>query len=444
MKHIDVLNLEWNSSLSRDRVMATLVCNYLRLQGLEVIESSLFDAERLLWKYRPKLVLLTNTTGAPENVYMAKLIKEEYGIPIVSLVSEGNFRDIDTLDIFVWGWNNEKILYEDCTLYWSKRAKDLTVSRFPELSDRIRISGSVGLDRYIISSFVSKHTFLSKYKKERFSTVIGIGCWDFGPVYEDDHRYKYSLKCFGEAGLERLRKDHMEFNTIVIEAIKKNPSVLFLLKEHPGVLKGHWASGILGANSFDNVIIVKNEETILDCISVCDLWCVFDSTTALEAWLLNKPTCLINPSGPDFYRDGLYKGSPAIGSYKEFEKIITKTITREVASEFLEKEHERFVAQKEVSEWIDGFNHVRAGNVIIEHLRTCKNSYVSKNLKWYFRLIIRLAKRIARKIVYGNKLIPAFYQKDVIRNSNMLLKEQVIFYQKRNKSMASLSEIKCI
>ena len=43
MSKADVLNLEWSSFPSRDREMATLVCNYLRFQGYSVIEGSIFN-----------------------------------------------------------------------------------------------------------------------------------------------------------------------------------------------------------------------------------------------------------------------------------------------------------------------------------------------------------------------------------------------------------------
>ena len=34
--NIDVLNLEWTSTPSRDREVATMVCNYLRFQWLSL------------------------------------------------------------------------------------------------------------------------------------------------------------------------------------------------------------------------------------------------------------------------------------------------------------------------------------------------------------------------------------------------------------------------
>ena len=47
----------------------------------------------------------------------------------------------------------------------------------------------------------------------------------------------------------------------------------------------------------------------MESISLSDLWITYESTTALEAWLLGVPTCLLNPSGTDFnFREGYHLG----------------------------------------------------------------------------------------------------------------------------------------
>ena len=80
-------------------------------------------------------------------------------------------------------------------------------------------------------------------------------------------------------------------------------------KEHPGNTRGLFESGIAGAEKFPNVLILK-KESIVDCIAVSDFWITYESTTVIEAWLLGKQTCLLNPTGIDFPRANVYKGSP--------------------------------------------------------------------------------------------------------------------------------------
>ena len=90
MKSIDVVNLEWSTSPSRDRVMATLVCNYLRLHGIFVEESSVYDGYHALNKHRPKLFFITNSVGAQENHELMRYAKARGGLGL-SLISEGIF-----------------------------------------------------------------------------------------------------------------------------------------------------------------------------------------------------------------------------------------------------------------------------------------------------------------------------------------------------------------
>ena len=55
---MDVLNLEWTSYPSRDRNMATLVCNYLRYMGVTVKESSVFCGFEMIDKLKPGLLFI--------------------------------------------------------------------------------------------------------------------------------------------------------------------------------------------------------------------------------------------------------------------------------------------------------------------------------------------------------------------------------------------------
>src|SRR5450759_1006090 len=92
MSGIDVLNLEWTSRNCRDRLMATLVCNYLRHQGLNVVEGSIFDGFHLFHTLQPRLLFMTNTIGARENYLMMRYAKKRGALGI-SLISEGNLRE---------------------------------------------------------------------------------------------------------------------------------------------------------------------------------------------------------------------------------------------------------------------------------------------------------------------------------------------------------------
>lgn len=371
MPAIDVLSLEWTTYPSRDRLMATLVCNYLRMMNLEVVEGSMFDSLSLMQRLKPKLVFIANSVGAPENLAAVQYAKT-LGCKVLTLISEGNFQGDDQyLTEMIWGWNKEKKLYEDFHMQWSTRTRDLTLRLFPALDGKIKVSGGVGFDNYKFIKPVSRETFLDKWGKSRFSKIAGVGLWDFGCVcFPEDRRYPIFSKLYSPDQIKRFASDRIEFNLALSDVIQSNSDVLFLLKEHPGVLHGDRASAIEGLRGHQNVLVLKNEESIVDCIAVSDFWFVYESTTAMEAWLLEKNTCLLNPSGRNFPRDIINRGSPHVENAIQLNEAVKCFYDSGYLPGFPDRIEERNQIIKQTIQWSDGLNHVRAGNQILDVLES--------------------------------------------------------------------------
>ena len=367
----DVLNLEWTSSPSRDRQVATLVCNYLRYCGLNIVEGSIFNSYYLLKKHNPKVLFLTNSTGAINNFETVKYAWSK-GISVISLVSEGNFTD-DKGEFFLWGWNKDKILYETVQCHWSDRARKIALRAYPELNGRLMVSGSVGADLYRIKPKIKKNVFLNKYKKN-YSKVIGVGCWDFGVYYEKDPRFPTFKSRYSQDTINRFKNDGKKFNKILESIISANKNILFLIKEHPGVRLGRISSAIQGLEYYDNTIFLKNEESIADCIAISDLWVVYESTSAMEAWLYGIPTAMLNPSGPDFPRSEIHRGNICLRDEQMFQTLIDNLYNSRNLKEVdrsVEKAREEII--RSIIQWDDGLNHVRAGNIIIKIINNNRN-----------------------------------------------------------------------
>ena len=252
-----ILNLEWSSYPSRDRQTATLVSNYLRFHGYEVIEENIFDWISAIKVNEPDLIFISNSTGASINYEITKYAAQKK-IPLISFVSEGNFKEEDRfINQFVWGCNDEQLLYENKTLYWSKRSKALAINAYPYIEKNIVVSGAIGFDIYRIKTIIDKDEFLLRYDKERYNKVIGIGCWDFGIFDPKDDRYQTIINEFFPE--EKIRRNFLDdrdlFEKILIDIIISFPDILFLLKEHPGADLGYFASAIKGCEVFDNVHI---------------------------------------------------------------------------------------------------------------------------------------------------------------------------------------------
>jgi hypothetical protein len=450
---LDVLNLEADSHPARDRQMATLVCNYLRYQGYNVMEGYFFNGYHLMNIYKPTVLFISNAIGSRIN---HRLMKYAYYKKIlgVSLVSEGNFTDgKENVTQFLWGWNKDKFLYETIHMQWTERTRTLSLTYFPELKDKIKASGGVGFDVYKIVTRPKKLDFLQKYHKEKYKKVIGVGCWNFGLFYSEDPRYSYYQDKFSEAILNRFKEDGIAFNKIICSIIEKNSDILFLLKEHPTSLLGRKASAIEGTEQFSNALIIKNEESIFDCISISDFWIAYESTTALESWLLEKQTCLLNPSGVNFPRDNLYKGSPNFSSINELQQAIDVFFTTGRLLRFDTLEPQRRKIINDVIQWDDGLNHVRAGNQIIELLeqnKTQKTKIFTTNqliyrcwnmLKWWLSPYLKFIPRIRK---HYEKYRIGFNNDELQKLQKQRMNEQIDFYKKKGLSKSDLKKIKCL
>jgi len=450
---IDVLNLEWSSFPSRDRQMATLICNYLRYMGYTVLEESLFNGYHLLNKYKPKIFFTTNTLGADINFLMIKYASKK-DITGVSLVSEGNFKDgKENVDQFLWGWNTDRVLYETLHMQWSERTRTMSLKYYPELKDKIKVSGGVGFDVYKISHNQQKTDFLKRYNKQDFKKIIGIGCWNFGFFYEEDPHYPMIQKKFSADIINRFKEDGKQFNRILKEVIAKNNDILFLLKEHPGSLLGKKSSAIENTEQYPNVLILKNEEAVIDCINVSDFWLVYESTTAIEAWLLRKQTGLLNPSGIDFPRDEIYRGSPNYHSYEDLQQAIHAFYHDGFLPHFHELEKNRRKIISDVMQWDDGLNHVRSGNEIIDLIERNPVQHINKDtiqqlvtrywqmFEWYFFPVLRFIPKINRYYLRHQK---RFNKKELNEFQEKRMKEQIEFYKKNGLAKSDFRKIKCL
>ena len=439
MNKVDILNLEWTSYPSRDRNTATIVCNYLQFVGLKVAEHSVFRGFEMIDKLHPKILFITNGIGATINFELVKFASLK-GIKVVTLTSEGNFFDSEKdLPSFLWGWNLDHLLYEDINMQWSDRTRNITLNVYPEFKDKIKISGAVGFDYYKIHPCTDKKEFLKKHKKESFTQVIGIGCWIFDLATFNSDFFSY----FNEFDTIRFSEDRDSFNAIILNIIEKNPDKLFLLKEHPGS-DGLHISAIEGTEKYSNVLILK-KEPIADCIAASDFWLTYESTTVIEAWLLGKQTCLLNPSGTDFPRANVHFGSPNYPDAESLQNAINFFYEKGELPDFSELEDERKKVIKDTIQWDDGLNHVRAGNEIIRVLNEDKkksNGNISFDLtkkKWKQYLLSRGIPKKKNNFIYDQ--VKAFDYDALHKQNQLIYDRQIKFYEANHLSLHDLRNI---
>ena len=329
-----------------------------------------------IYRQRPDIILQANTIGS--NLYFEiSKIAHEQNIPIFALISEGNFRTDGSFDY--WGFNRDKKFYQEYVCCWSERTAEYLRKEVPEAKDKIVVTGGVGFDRYIIYKYLSKENFLRKYSMTHFSKIIGYAGWAFGKL--DHKRGKNELLVWARGDKNKLiwiEEQRKKVRDILKQAIENNPSTLFILKQHPQENSPERTEPVKNEMSelahYKNVLYLCSEESIHDLISVSDLWTCFESTSALESWLMDKQTIFINPE-KDFNRDQLYKGSALIQNYDEFQKLIDEFYSGGRIEQFFEKEKSAIRNEliKNVIGFGDGLNHIRAGY------------YLQKTIDNYFR-----------------------------------------------------------
>ena len=109
---MDILNLEWTSYLSRDRNMATMVCNYLRYMGLTVKESSVFCGFKMIDKLKPELLFITNDVSAPSPSTSTLAINAGRDGEAKQEYSKSSLRSLEWITNYSnsWGNNNVKVM----------------------------------------------------------------------------------------------------------------------------------------------------------------------------------------------------------------------------------------------------------------------------------------------------------------------------------------------
>ncbi len=329
-----------------------------------------------IYKKRPDLVLLANAIGSQLHFEITKYAWENK-IPVFTLISEGNFRTDGTFDY--WGYNTEKTIFQDYICHWSNRTKLFFDEVLPQYKKINVLTGATGFDRYKIYKFIDKKTFLRQKGYEKYSKVISYAGWAFGKMFNktgiEEIKERYGDE-FNEA-LKWMNEQMLLVEEMLRKAIENNPDILFILKRHPSEIHPHLKQAdkneMVNLKDYPNVIYTINDN-IHDLISISDIVTGFETTTALETWIMkDTPTILLN-NDENFSRDKLYKGSVIAHDYKEFQKYIDEYYATGTIKDFLreEKQKNREILTEETIGFADGLNHIRAGYYLEKSLSKTK------------------------------------------------------------------------
>ena len=362
-----------------------------------------------IYRVKPDIILQANTIGSNLYFQISKIAHEQ-NIPLFALISEGNFRTDGSFDY--WGFNSDKKFYQDFVCCWSERTAEFLRKEVPGVVNKIVVTGGVGFDRYTIYKFMQKEEFLRKYSDTQFKKVIGYAGWAFGKL--DHKRGRNELLVWAKGDKNKLKwiEDHRKkVRDILEQAIINNPSTLFILKQHPQENAPERTEPVKNEMSelahHNNVVYLCDEESIHDLISVSDIWTCFESTTALESWLMGKQTIFINPE-IEFNRDPLYKGSALVQNYSEFQKLIDKYYSTGKIEKFFEPEKDSIRKQliKDIIGFGDGMNHIRASHYLQQTINRSlttdyRPQYFFHFWHWLVYVLIRIAGPLYNRVIYS-------------------------------------------
>lgn len=228
---------------------------------------------------------------------------------------------------------------------------------------------------------------------------MGYATWGFDSVYGTPQRVERMAKLYGPEAIEGFRHDRDAVRDLLAALIRGRPETLFLLKEHPGVVDPAQTE-IAGLDELDNVLRIKNEEPIGDCISVCDIWMAYESTTSIEAWLLDTPTLAINPSGTEFLSFNVGEGTPSLSTLEAVDSALREYETEGRIAEFDAKAEGRRRVLADTLQWDDGKNHQRAAHYMDQILRSTPAQTAR------FPLPLRLAAHRQNLLFRSGRLLP--------------------------------------
>lgn len=362
-----------------------------------------------IYRIKPDIILQANTIGSNLYFQISKIAHKQK-IPLFALISEGNFRTDGSFDY--WGFNRDKKFYQSYVCCWSERTTEFLKKEVTEASQKIIVTGGIGFDRYTIYKFMQKEEFLNKYNKAQYKKIIGYAGWAFGKLDHKRGREELLYWARGdESILTWVEQQRQKVRDILKESIENNPDTIFILKQHPQENAPERPDPVKNEMSelthYENVLYLCAGESIHDLISVSDLWTCFESTTALEAWLMGKQTIFINPE-QDFKRDPLYKGSALVQNYNEFQKLIDQFYSQKRLEKFFDKEKElmREKLIKDIIGFGDGMNHIRASYYFQLTLKESQDSllkpkYLFHFWHWLVYVLIRITGPFYNRAVYS-------------------------------------------
>ena len=154
---------------------------------------------------------------------------------------------------------------------------------------------------------------------------------------------------------------------------------------------------------------------------------------------------MLNPTGIDFPRANVYRGSPNYPDVPTLQAAIDTFYSTHKLPGFHAMKSEREEVIRETIQWDDGLNHVRVGNEIIRVLRRGEKRKKERipislrEIKWTQYLLSRGLPRKKNNFIYNR--LGEFDCEELSRRDREIYNQQITYYKRMGLSKDDLQSI---
>jgi surface carbohydrate biosynthesis protein len=292
-------------------------------------------AKFILEKHRPSLVIATDVHDPRTRIYLLQCKR----LNIPSLVLQHGLTNASGTE-----W---RFFCADRVAVWGKHFKDILITH-GIASDKIFVTGPPRTDSLLISSDFEAKTLKKKFGISKHSRVILLASTF---VLESYNKFNNDTEI-----LETMKR-------AIFDSLENLENTYLIVKLHPHEKANETKSF---ASNSPKVIFVDKEEDIRPLTKICDCFISFNSTTTIDAILLNK--LVICPAFPGWLWNNTFIDTKAVYAPSSPEEIndILKIVSKSNHTILINKLKK--ARKKLLSTWVyryDGLCAERIGNLAL-------------------------------------------------------------------------------
>jgi surface carbohydrate biosynthesis protein len=248
-----------------------------------------------LRRFRPDMVVYPGIWNAADSASTHRMRK--LGIAVTVIPAEGNSYTPDSR-LAVAGGRSD-LTAVDLFFVWNEGIADLVRTHRTVDPARCIVAGGPRFDLYAPryrSVMMSRKEFCDKYSIDSRAPIV-TWATNFGwTIYDSRKKLADPVRRYGAQGYDwdiaaRVASDVRSREALagmMARLAREHPEAVIIVKTHPGEEKD-WYRRWMTAAGLKNLRLI-GDEYIWDVLNATDLHLHRSCTTAIEAWLLDKPT----------------------------------------------------------------------------------------------------------------------------------------------------------